>query len=98
MVQKNENEWKVPPLIIDYLPNDLETNEITESVLPPKYKDTTVESGNDKYWPNNLDLNKWTATKQMPLRDKYIKIRIRYDGTEKAIISAIKTIYTESFA
>jgi len=34
----------------------------------------------------------------MPLRDKFIKIRVRYDGTEKAIISAIKTIYTESFA
>lgn len=98
MVQKNENEWKVPPLIIDYLPNDLETNEITESVLPSKYKGTAVESGNYEYWPNNLDLNKWTATKQMPLRDKYIKIRIRYDGTEKAIISAIKTIYTESYS
>ena len=91
MVQKNEDKWDIPPIIIDYIPADLKSSEIDFNVLPKDYKQLD-------YWPKGLDLNKWTATKQMPIRDKYIKIRVRYDGTQKAIISAIKTIYTESFA
>lgn len=97
MVQKNEAKWptvdnkSIPPLIIDYIPNDLKSSDIDYNLLPKDYQKL-------EYWPSGLDLNKWTYNKQMPLRDKFIKIRIRYDGTEKAIISAIKTIYTESFA
>lgn len=90
MVQKNEQKWEIPPIIIDWIPSDIKSSDIDYSVLPKFYQTS--------YWPENLDLQKWTATKQMPIRDKHIKIRIRYDGTEKAIISAIKTIYTESFA
>lgn len=91
MVQKNEPKWSIPPLVIDYIPNDLKATDIDYNLLPKDYQKL-------EYWPTGLDLNKWTYNKQMPLRDKFIKIRIRYDGTEKAIISAIKTIYTESFA
>ena len=32
------------------------------------------------------------------LKDKYIKIRIRYDGENLAVISAIKTLYSISYA
>lgn len=91
MVQKNEPKWSIPPLVIDYIPNDLKATDIDYNLLPKDYQKL-------EYWPAGLDLNKWTYNKQMPLRDKFIKIRVRYDGTEKAIISAIKTIYTESFA
>ena len=91
MVQKNETKWSIPPLVIDYIPNDLKATDIDYNLLPKDYQKL-------EYWPAGLDLNKWTYNKQMPLRDKFIKIRVRYDGTEKAIISAIKTIYTESFA
>ena len=91
MVQKNETPWDKPPIIVDYIPDDLQSEDIDYSKLPKEYQKL-------EYWPAGLDLNKWTYNKQMPIRDKYIKIRIRYDGTEKAIISAIKTIYTESFA
>lgn len=91
MVQKNEAPWSKPPIIVDYIPNDLKATDIDYNLLPKDYQKL-------EYWPAGLDLNKWTYNKQMPLRDKFIKIRIRYDGTEKAIISAIKTIYTESFA
>ena len=31
-------------------------------------------------------------------RDKYMKVRVRYKGDDLAIITAIKTIYTESYA
>jgi len=40
----------------------------------------------------------WTARKETKLRDKYMKVRVRYKGDDLAVISAIKTIYTESYA
>jgi len=50
-------------------------------VLPEQYKDSKVPSvGTDPYWPHRLDLDKWSYTKYMPLRDKWIKIRVRYSG------------------
>ena len=41
---------------------------------------------------------KLSEAKQMKLRDKYLKVRIRYDGTQYAIISAVKTQFTISYA
>lgn len=35
---------------------------------------------------------------EMKLRDKYIKIRVRYDGTKYAIINSLKTMFTISYA
>ena len=35
---------------------------------------------------------------EMKIRDKYIKIRVKYDGTQYAIINALKTLYTISYA
>ena len=32
------------------------------------------------------------------LRDKYIKVKVRYDGSNYAIITAIKTYFTLSYA
>lgn len=42
-----------------------------------------------------LNLSK---TFESRLRDKYLKVRIRYDGNDYAIINAIKTLYTISYA
>ena len=36
--------------------------------------------------------------KEAKLRDKYIKIRVRYSGKDLAIITAIHTLYTTSYA
>ena len=36
--------------------------------------------------------------KSAKLRDKYIKIRIKYTGTDAVIITALKTITTLSYA
>jgi hypothetical protein len=35
---------------------------------------------------------------EMRIRDKYLKIRVKYDGTKYAIINAIKTMFTISYA
>lgn len=39
-----------------------------------------------------------TNNNQMKIRDKYIKIRVRYDGTQYAIINALRTFFTLSYA
>ena len=39
-----------------------------------------------------------TEAKQMRIRDKYLKVRVRYDGTKYAIINGIRTQYTISYA
>ncbi len=36
--------------------------------------------------------------KEARVRDKYCKIRVRYDGTQLAVITALKTMYTQSYA
>lgn len=35
---------------------------------------------------------------EMKIRDKYVKVRVKYNGTQYAIINAIKTIFTLSYA
>lgn len=46
-------------------------------------------------YDNNLALSE---DKQSKLRDKYIKVRVRYDGKQYAIVNAIKTYFTISYA
>lgn len=40
----------------------------------------------------------FSKTNEMKVRDKYIKIRVRYDGTRHALINALRTLYTLSYA
>ena len=40
----------------------------------------------------------FSDTKETKLRDKYLKVRVKYNGNEYAIINAIKTMYTISYA
>ena len=44
---------------------------------------------------NNLTLSE---PKQAKIRDKYLKIRVRYDGTQYAIVNGIRTYFTISYA
>lgn len=39
-----------------------------------------------------------SAVKQAKIRDKYCRIRVRYSGTKLAIITALETMYTQSYA
>ena len=40
----------------------------------------------------------WSGIKSAKLRDKYVKIRIKYTGEDSVIITALKTIITNSFS
>jgi hypothetical protein len=46
----------------------------------------------------DVTTDKWTFRKEAKIRDKYCKIRIRYSGEKLAIISAIITTFTISYA
>ena len=40
----------------------------------------------------------YTESKESKIRDKYIKIRVQYDGTDYAVINALRTLFTISYA
>ena len=92
--QKNEQPWtineklnkKTPPILLKTVPQDLTIYDITDSLMP---------SGEHT---DKLDFSSWTETKETKIRDKYIRIRVRYSGKDLAIITAIHTLYTLSYA
>lgn len=45
-----------------------------------------------------IDVAPWTYRKETKIRDKYMKVRIRYEGSQLAVIQAVLTTYTESYA
>jgi hypothetical protein len=85
-MQKNESWTDKPPIVINGVPNDISTTTITGEMLPNTYN------------IGEIDTSKWTFRKEAKLRDKYIKIRIRYCGKDPVIITAILTTFTPSFA
>lgn len=92
-VQKNEDWDSVPPIILNNLPKVTAT-EITEDDLPTDYDITDIENVSDA----DLVDTGWTDRKETRIRDKYCKIKVRYSGEDLAIITALKTIYTASYA
>lgn len=89
LVQANEKSWnngKIPIVLNGIKVTDNSQTEIPVSKLPYGY---TAE-----------DVFIWDISrrKEVKLKDKYIKIRIRYKGDKQALISAINTLYTISFA
>lgn len=104
-VQKNEekSDWKSKYSLQDtskiMVPAELNLFKVESDI--PKDRD----SGNNVLqlpddWERNIV--KWanydTNFKEAKMKDKYIKIRIRYSGEDLAIISAIYTLYSLSYA
>ena len=87
-MQKNEQWTKKPPLVINpsVSVDDQTSWTVEKSGLP-----NTYELG-------DIDTTNWTFRKEAKIRDKYCKIRIRYSGTKLAIISAVLTTFTISYA
>ena len=87
IAQKNETTWKdgKPPIVLNWIPDDLDKTEISDEDLP-----NTYDLG-------NVDTTGWTYRQQIPMKDKYIKIKIRYTGNDLAIITGILTTYRLSY-
>lgn len=89
LMQKNEEPWQdVPPIVVNptVLAGDIKDFIIINSNLP------------NTYTMGDIDTTKWTFRKEAKIRDKYCRIKIRYDGTKLAVISAIITTFTISYA
>jgi hypothetical protein len=109
----DESSPGLPPLVLNHFPEDITKDEVTEGDLPKDYKNYEVpmydavdvsllEGSEMEGTQDEIDWNKqtskWTNRKEVRPRDKYIKIRVRYSGKDLAIITALKTLYTISYA
>ena len=94
LVQKNE--YKIDWF---YGSNDKPTVPAECNLFPPPEglgeKGTLPEDWNRKVVQWNINDN---MNKEVKLKDKWIKIRIRYKGDDLAVISAIKTFYAISYS
>ena len=80
--QKNEVTDNVSVVLDNNIPQDIDQNNIPETI-----KNYTLDR-----------ITTWSDRQETKLRDKYIKIRIRYSGKDLAIITAIHTLYILSYA
>lgn len=102
VVYKNEKSWGSEDLgQRSNLNHDKIPIEIGQSPIPNEVLD--YNGGTLKIPENSLDraIVKWnwedSQMKEVKLKDKWIKIRIRYKGDKLAIITAIKTLYSISY-
>lgn len=102
---KNEMEWEIqdskgnkyPPLnlVNNPLPEDMASLTLSSNEDIPKELLNLGYTASTKA----LDITTWGPDrKETKIRDKYIKVKIRYSGNELAIITALKTLYTISYA
>ena len=102
--QKNEDTWtdNKPPIIVNsqYIPNDLSDSEISIDKLPNIYTRTDRTNGDvsENIITDYIKIGDWTARKEARIRDKWMKVRIRYSGKNLAIIHSIATLYNLSYS
>ena len=88
----NSEDKKIPPIVVNsqQIPNDLKTGEITYKRLPNIYQ-------KNQYWTKSINTEPWTTRKETKIRDKWMKVRIRYSGKNLAIIHSIMTLFNISY-
>lgn len=106
IVQQNENSnyWakhnnKYYPSIVvgnNPYPNDQIKYTITDKDIPEFLRN------NYQYSINNIDQSNWgiyyrhsNSRKEIKMKDKYIKIKIRYKGDRQVFIPTVYTNYTD---
>ena len=99
--EKNELVWPTgyPTLNIVNNPapetaNLLNNNDLNILSIPKQLKDLGYNFDNSKDW---IDYSVWENRKETRLRDKYLRVRVRYTGNDLAVIYAIKTLFTISY-
>lgn len=89
----------VPPILLNTIPPDITSPTIYENQLPNNIGLSKAENY-FKYKFNDLafDIETWSNRKETRIRDKYMKVKIRYSGENLAVISSIMTSYTISYS
>lgn len=102
LVQKNEEEWEdLNGEKTDKIPVELNQNPLPDDILSPDKIDVppSFEASGDS---RGRGYTQWgwkeSQNKEVKIKDKWIKIRVRYKGDKLAIITAIRTLYSASYA
>jgi hypothetical protein len=86
---------KIPPIIVNSsnTPNDLSCYLISADKLPNVYsRDKSDDVA--KY----VSVGDWTYRKEAKIRDKWVKVRVRYSGKNLAVIHSVITLFNISYA
>ena len=90
---------RIPPIVINsqYIPTDLTNNNVTTNTLPNVYTGTADYP--DELNPGDyVKTSEWTYRKEAKIRDKWMKVRVRYSGKNLAIIHSVITLYNRSYS
>ena len=101
---KDTTGFTIPPIVINsqYVPNDLSKVSLGIEDLPNiytgrlNYPDAEVNYQLDP--STYVRIEDWTQRKETKIRDKWIKIRVRYSGKNLAIIHSLITLYNISYS
>lgn len=99
VIYKNEKAWDTEDLLGDRI---VRYNKIPIEINQAPIPNEVLEKGEIVNIPPNSEdraIVAWNNVKndEVKIKDKYIKIRIRYTGDKLAIINAIKTLYSISY-
>ena len=101
---KDWNGVAIPPIVINsqYVPTDLNRSNITLNDLPNIYTGR-INHPNDTInynidITNYVKVSNWTYRKEAKIRDKWMKIRVRYSGKNLAVIHSLITLYNISYS
>ena len=92
-----EDNWDIQIPSINYAEkNETWINEPPINVAMNPIPEDLIAKGEIEV-PQDVETDYWGRLKQTRIRDKYVRIRVRYTGDQLAIISAIITQYKESY-
>ena len=99
-MQKNEDNWEKPPIVINsqYVPKDLSSTDVSADTLPNIYTGVKNYTEQEVDLRKYIDVSNWTYRKETKIRDKWIKIRVRYSGKNLAVIHSLITLYNISYS
>ena len=86
---------RIPYIVVNSsnIPSDLQDDVISQDKLPNIYNNSNYTDINDI-----VDTSGWTYRKETKIRDKWMKIRVRYSGYNLAIIHSVVTLYNRSYS
>ena len=99
IVQKNEPQWtNLDGNPTNCVPVELKQNPLPSDVLDPRTMQ--VPSSFGKGQGRGYVVWNWQESqiKEAKIKDKWLKVRIRYKGNKLAIITAIRTLYSISYS
>jgi len=103
-LESEYDEGGIPPIVINNYSlraSDITSQTITQDKVPDIYSIIPTEKLSNVHsegqpFKGQINTDKWTYRKEANIRDKFVKIRIRYSGKDPVIISGIITAYNTS--